>query len=103
MQRPPKPAMSTVRWYFGAAGFMIDIVNGEGNESQITGQMPVDEMNLKFELLPAAAPPTTAASSTSTSYTPMNVEPGCQALCGRTSTPSRSRRTSASPTRDRRS
>ena len=68
--------MSTIRWYFGATGFMIDIVNGEGNESQFMGQMPVDEMNLKFEFLPGAAAPTTAASSTSESFTPMNVDPG---------------------------
>ena len=56
---------------------MIDIVNPEGNESQFTGQMAVDEMNLKLELLPTATTPsTTAASSTSTSFTPMQVEPG---------------------------
>ena len=67
--------MTTVRWHFGATGFMIDIVNTEGNESQFTGQMPVDDMNLKFEFAPGA-PPTTAAASNATSFTPMNVEPG---------------------------
>ena len=75
--------MSTVRWYFGATGFMIDIVNTEGNESQFTGQQPVDDMNLKFEL-PATATasavgvsmPSTAAASSATSFTPMQVEPG---------------------------
>ena len=75
--------MSTVRWYFGASGFMIDIVNTEGNESQFTGQQPVDDMNLKFELpataTASAAPvsaPSTAAASSSTAFTPMQVEPG---------------------------
>ena len=67
--------MTTVRWHFGATGFMIDIVNTEGNESQFTGQMLVDDMNLKFEFVPGA-PPTTAAASNATSFTPMNVEPG---------------------------
>ena len=85
--------MSTVRWYFGATGFMIDIVNTEGNESQFTGQQPVDDMSLKFELpagaaptTGAGAPPTTAAASSATSFTLMQVEPVCQALCRRTST-----------------
>ena len=73
--------MSTVRWYFGATGFMVDIVNTEGHESQFTGQMPVDDMNMKFEFPPGAAPttgaqPTTAAASSATLFTPMNVEPG---------------------------
>ena len=70
--------MSTVCWYFGATGFMVDIVNTEGNESHFEGQMPVDEMNMKFEFAPTtgAPPTTTAAASNATSFTPMNVEPG---------------------------
>ena len=73
--------MSTVRWYFGATGFMIDIVNTEGNESQFTGQQPVDDMSLKFEL-PAGAAPTTGAgagappTTAAASFTPMQVVPG---------------------------
>ena len=75
--------MSTVRWYFRATGFMVDIVNTEGHQSQFTGQQPVDDMNLKFEL-PATATasavavsaPSTAAASSSTAFTPMQVEPG---------------------------
>ena len=73
--------MSSVRWYFGANGFMVDIVNTEGHQSQFTGQQPVDDMNLKFEL-PATASavavsaPSTAAASSSTAITPMQVEPG---------------------------
>ena len=79
--------MTSVRWYFGATGFMVDIVNTEGNESQFTSTMPVDDMNLRFEFPPGAAPttaaapttgaaPTTAAASNATSFTPMQVEPG---------------------------
>ena len=75
--------MSSVRWYFGATGFMVDSVNGEGNQSQLAGQMPVEDMDLKFEFVPSGVPPTiaahgttTAAASNATSFTPMNVEPG---------------------------
>ena len=69
--------MSTVRWFFGATGFMVDIVNGEGNESQISGPMPTDEMNLQFGFVPAtAAAASTATASSAPSFTPMQVEPG---------------------------
>ena len=73
--------MSTVRWYFGATGFMIDIVNGQGNESQFSGQMPVADMDMKFEFVPSgvaptiAAPGSTAAASSATPLTPMQIAP----------------------------
>ena len=74
--------MSTIRWYFGATGFMVDIVNGEGNQSQVTGQMAVDDMDLKIEFIRSGVPPvigTTATGSNATSFTPMQTEPGVPA------------------------
>ena len=70
--------MSTVRWFFGATGFLVDIVNGEGNESQISGPMPTDEMNLQFGFVPgaAAAAASTATASSAPSFTPTQGEPG---------------------------
>ena len=74
--------MSTIRWYFGANGFMVDIINGEGNQSQVTGQMAVDDMDLKIDFIPsgvqpvAGVPGSTATGSQSTTFTPMQTEPG---------------------------
>ena len=78
--------MSTIRWFFGPNGFLVDIVNGEGNQSQVSGQMAVDDMDLKLDFIPLGVAPVfgtpgggTAAGSNATSFTPMQTEPGVPA------------------------
>ena len=64
---------------------MVDIVNGEGNQSQVTGQMAVDHMDLKIDFIRSGVQPvfgtpgTTASGSNATSFTPMQTQPGVPA------------------------
>ena len=74
--------MSTIRWFFGPSGFMVDIINGEGNQSQVSGQMAAADMDIKIDFIPSGVVPatgvlgSTATGSQVTSFTPMQTEPG---------------------------
>ena len=74
--------MSTIRWFFGPSGFMVDIINGEGNQSQVSGQMAAADMDIKIDFIPSGVVPvtgvlgSTATGSQVTSFTPMQIEPG---------------------------
>ena len=60
--------MTTVRWHINTGGFMVDITNAEGNNSQDAGDFSVDKMNINLDNSEVSS--TAGASSTTRQRVP---------------------------------